>query len=628
MSLSETQSRAVAHGTGPCICLAGPGSGKTTVITERIKYLVQERKVSPSEILVITFTKAAAVEMKERFRSLMGGRCFPVVFGTFHAVFFCILRAAYHYSADNILKEDEKYAYLREIIAGQEFEEEDEKEFISGILSEISLVKNECIPLEHYYSGICPDEVFRNVYREYQNRLLKNRKLDFDDMLVYTWELLRERKDILESWQKRFSYILIDEFQDINTIQYEIVKMLAMPDKNLFAVGDDDQSIYRFRGAKPEIMLNFKKDFPDAVIIRLAENYRSTEYIIRGAQRVISHNTQRFQKHICGVRGNGEKIVISVFQNQLLEARAVAGKIREWMDSGRKLQDIAVLFRTNTGARLYLEVFMEYNIPFRMRDVIPNMYEHWIARDVTAYLRIAMGSRERCDFLRIINRPKRYIGRESLDMPEIRLEDLKKRYAGKDWMEERIEKMEYDFSCLARMKPYAAVNYIRNGIGYQKFLGEYASERKMKAEELYEFLDELQDAARGFSTCQEWFDHMEEYRHALGKRTDMQEEDAVVLSTLHSAKGLEFPVVFLVDAVEGNMPHKKAFTEADIQEERRLFYVGMTRAKDRLYLYYAKERYGHAFTCSRFLDELRGNGINIPDKNCQNRRRNGESHGR
>ena len=296
MSLSETQSRAVAHGAGPCICLAGPGSGKTTVITERTKYLIEKQGISPSEILVITFTKAASIEMRERFHNAMKGRYAPVTFGTFHAVFFTILKAAYHYTAENILREEEKYTILRDILEPMDLEIEDEKEFLLGVTEEISLIKNERISLEHYYSSNCPEDVFRSIFREYQQALIRKRKLDFDDMLVCTYELLKARPDICRGWQKRFRYILIDEFQDINAIQYETVKLLAQPGNNLFIVGDDDQSIYRFRGAKPEIMLNFQKDFPKAVMIQLAENYRSTECIIKGAGRVIAHNTNRFQK--------------------------------------------------------------------------------------------------------------------------------------------------------------------------------------------------------------------------------------------------------------------------------------------------------------------------------------------
>ena len=414
--------------------------------------------------------------------------------------------------------------------------------------------------------------------------------------------------------QKRFRYILIDEFQDINAIQYETVKLLAQPGNNLFIVGDDDQSIYRFRGAKPEIMLNFQKDFPKAVMIQLAENYRSTECIIKGAGRVIAHNTNRFQKSTHGIRGNGEKITISFFQNQAMEALAVVKKVQDMLRDGREPQEIAVLFRTNTGARIYLEKFMEYNLPFRMRDGLPNIYEHWIANDLFTYIRIANGNRSRKDFLQIINRPNRYISRDYLDSQTVTLEGLRQKCQGRDWMEDRIDRLEYDLSCIAKMKPYAAINYIRHAVGYEEYLREYAQFRRIKPEELYEVLDELQEAARSFDTFDAWYVHMEEYKEALQKKSSEQKEEAkaVVFTTLHSAKGLEFPVVFLVDAVEGNMPHRKAVMDVDIQEERRLFYVGMTRAKDKLYLYYAKERYGQELSCSRFIEELRGDGTPKP----------------
>ena len=606
-SLTEAQSRAVAHGSGPCLCLAGPGSGKTTVITQRTKYLVQKLGVNPMEILVITFTKAASVEMRERFQRLMGGRYCPVTFGTFHAVFFQMLKSAYRYTAANILREDQKYAFFREIIAHLGLEIEDEAEFLGGITGEISLIKNDRIPLDHYYSKNCSEEMFRKIYRMYQEKLERAGLLDFDDMLVYTYELLRERKDILRGWRERFRYILIDEFQDINQLQYEIIKMLAAPGNNLFVVGDDDQSIYRFRGARPEIMLHFPEDYKDSQTILLEENFRSTEYIIKGAGKVIARNTARFPKQIHGVKGPGEKIELHGFVNQNQESVYLARAVQGYVNSGYTYGDIAVLVRTNTGARLLVERFMEYGIPFCMRDAMPNLYDHWIARDLFAYLHIAMGGRERKDFLQIANRPKRYIGRESLDSMQISFENLRCYYSDKDWMLERIDRLEYDIRMLGKMAPYAAINYIRHGIGYEQYLIEYSQYRRIKPEELLEVLNELQEAARGFSSFEAWFTHIEEYKAALKEQAAKQKkaENAVTFTTLHSAKGLEFPIVFLADVHEGNMPHQKAVLDADLQEERRLFYVGMTRAKERLHIYYAKERYGKKLTVSRFVDELK-----------------------
>lgn len=605
--LTEAQAQAVAHGKGPCLCLAGPGSGKTTVITRRIVHLIQQEHVHPMEILVITFTKAAAVEMRERFAGLMGGKTCPVTFGTFHAVFFQMLKSAYHYTGANILKEEQKYQFFREIIAHLKLEIEDEAEFLSGIMGEISRIKNERIPLEHYYSQNCSEEIFRRVYQMYQDKLAEARLLDFDDMLVYTYELLRERKDILEGWRRRYRYILIDEFQDINQIQYDIVRMLAAPADNLFAVGDDDQSIYRFRGARPEIMLRFQKDYPKGRMILLAENFRSTGCIIKGAGKVISHNKDRYPKQIRGVKGVGERIEIHGFVSQPQEYGFLSKAILNYVEEGYTYEDIAVLVRTNTGAGMPVEKLMEFNIPFRMRDALPCIYDHWIAKDLLAYIRIAMGSRERKDFLTIINRPKRYIGRESLEPTKISFTHLKDYYREKDWMLERIERLEYDISMLGKMSPYAAIHFIRCGIGYDEYLKEYAQYRRIKPEELFEVINELQEAARGFSTFSAWFTHIQEYQEALKQQAarQKQEEEGVTLATLHGAKGLEFPIVFLLDAQEGNMPHHKAVLDADLQEERRLFYVGMTRAKERLHIYYAKERYGKKLTVSRFVEEIK-----------------------
>ncbi|MDE6960891.1 MAG: UvrD-helicase domain-containing protein, partial [Lachnospiraceae bacterium] len=276
-SFTKSQSMAVRHKDGPLMVLAGPGSGKTTVVTKRVQHMVQEYEIPASSILVITFTQAAAREMKERYLRLMKEDHTTVSFGTFHGIFFSILKLAYGFTAGNILKEETRYQYLKETVERLRLEVEDESEFLSGILAEISLLKNERISLEHYFSKNCSEEIFRAIYTEYEDRKKRARMIDFDDMLLYTWELLTKRPDILSAWQKKFRYILVDEFQDINRLQYVIIKLLAAPEDNLFIVGDDDQSIYRFRGAKPEIMLNFQKDYPSAGQVILNDNFRSTE---------------------------------------------------------------------------------------------------------------------------------------------------------------------------------------------------------------------------------------------------------------------------------------------------------------------------------------------------------------
>ena len=281
MSFNEAQISAINHNSGPAIVLAGPGSGKTTVITMRTKKLIEYYNVDPSKILVITFTKMAANEMKERFFKLMDGKKPPVTFGTYHAVFFTILKHAYNYNAKNVIREEQQREYIKRMISKYDLEIEDENELVSSVLGEISQLKGSRINPEVYYSINCPEDIFRSIFYEYDRELKRNRLIDFDDMLVYCYELLSKRPDILLAWQSKYHYILVDEFQDINKVQYDVIKLLVEKSRNIFIVGDDDQSIYGFRGAKPEIMLDFTKDFEDAAKINLDINYRSTSNIHR-----------------------------------------------------------------------------------------------------------------------------------------------------------------------------------------------------------------------------------------------------------------------------------------------------------------------------------------------------------
>ena len=604
MQVSNAQHQAITHGAGPAIVLAGPGSGKTLVITQRVRYLIEAYHVRPQEILVITFTKAAAQEMQSRFQALSRQR--GVTFGTFHAVFFHILKYAYHYSAANILTEEKKYQILQRLLSESGLHFEDEKETLSEIASEISVVKNEQIPLEHYYSKSCPEEVFRGFYRKYEEMHRREGLLDFDDMMTMTYELLTQRADILAAWQRHYRYILVDEFQDINLLQYAILRLLADPERNLFIVGDDDQSIYRFRGAKPEIMLNFPKDYPDAKQIVLDRNFRSVASVIRAAQLVIRENTKRFAKRAVHVRKGQGQIDIREFSGQEHESLYLIKKVQESLAGGIPPNEIAVLYRTNQGARPYAERLMEFNIPFEMRDALPNIYEHWIAKDLFAYLHLARERLDRTEFLQVMNRPKRYIARDAIDAKVISLETLRTYYEDKEWMLDRIDRLELDLRMLKDMAPYAAVNYIRYGMNYEEYLQEYAKARRMKPEELTDILDEIQDGCRPFKTVEAWYEHLTAYKERLLEQRGKKERDpdAITLATLHSAKGLEFQEVFLVDVNEGTIPHRKASMEADLEEERRLFYVGMTRAKDRLHLFYVRERYGKRVEPSVFLEPL------------------------
>ena len=606
MGFNEAQTKAICHKNGPAMVLAGPGSGKTLVITRRVEYLIKKYGVRPEQILVITFTKAAAKEMRERFAKITKDDRFPVTFGTFHGIYYGILKWAYRMNASNIFSEEEKMMLLREVIAGMELEIEDEKEFLQGIASEIGQIKNNRLSLEEYESSNCSDQMFRQIYEEYERRRKLLKKIDFDDMLVLCYELFQKRPDILQMWQKKFQYILIDEFQDINQVQYDVIRMLALPENNLFIVGDDDQSIYRFRGARPETMFGFSIDYPNAKSIILDVNYRSTKAVVSAARRVIERNKNRYQKEIITVNEQGDNVHIQEVRHPVEESHYVREQIAKAVAAGTEPSQIAVLYRTNTEPRALVETFMEYHIPFQMKEHLPNLYEHFIGRDFQSYMRMALGGRDRGDFLMIMNRPNRYIGRDSVDRGEISFENLRKYYMEKDWMVDRIDQLEVDLKVIRRMTPYAAIQYIRKSVGYDLFLNEYAIKRKMKLEDLQELIREMEERAKEFKTIEEWFDHIEKYTEELRMQavTRTENRNAVSLMTFHAAKGLEYDTVFIIGANEDVTPYKKAELPEEMEEERRMFYVAMTRAKKHLTISYVREKNGKAMEQSRFLGEL------------------------
>ena len=618
MEFNKSQLLAIEHKDGPMLVLAGPGSGKTATLVERTKNLITKHGVSPSNILVITFTKAAANEMKLRFEKEMESHYGngKVTFGTFHAIFFMVLKLAYNYNSSNIISDETKYQAMLELINRYGLEYRDENELMSGIFGEISMIKNSRIPLEHFYSTQCGEGVFRKIYQDYEAFLKKHRLIDFDDMLTLTYDLFKERPDILSAWQKKYQYILVDEFQDINQIQYDIVRMLAAPENNLFMVGDDDQSIYRFRGSKPEIMLHVPKDYSEVKQVQLEINYRCPKAIVEASQKLISQNKERFSKKILAWEQverekkpqkqevTGE-IRFQQFQSQREEILFIIKEIEARLKRGSNLSDIAILFRTNMQPRFLMEQLMAYNVDFKTRDQIPNLYDHWIARDIRTYINIARGSRARKDFLMILNKPARYISRDSLCESQVAFDEWEKMYDEQPWIAERIEKLHYDVKMLEKMAPYAAINYIRHGIGYDDYIADYAQYRNLNKEDLYDVLDELQASAKGFNNYEAWELHIQEYTDELREKARKKQENpnAITLSTLHSAKGLEFKFVFMIDANQGITPYKKAVLDKDIEEERRLFYVGMTRAIVDLTICTVKELHNKPSEISQFVAE-------------------------
>lgn len=606
MTYNEAQLQAIQHVEGPMIALAGPGSGKTTVITERVRYLIEEAGIDPMHILVITFTRAAATEMKTRFTRKMQGANAACTFGTFHSVFFMILKMAYGFSSDNVLTEDVKYQMIRDIIRKMELEYEDEDDFIHGVMGEISEIKSELFDIDNYYSKNTAEAVFRSIYKAYETRRRAMKKVDFDDMLVYCYELFKERPDILAKWQNRYHYILIDEFQDINLIQYQIVKMLAAPRNNLFIVGDDDQSVYRFRGAKPEIMLGFEKDYIDAKRVTLNVNYRCSKDICESAGRLIQNNATRFPKVIEAYGEYETPVYIHRVKTRREENLHILSRIQEYQKQGIPLSSMAVLYRTNVQPRAISELLMGYNIPFQMRDTVPSLYQHFAVQNVMTYIKIALGDNRRQSYLQIINKPKRYISRDAFLNERVDIEELIDFYDDKRWAIDNLIQLSNDLHVLPRMTPYAAIQFVRNAIGYDAYLEEYAEYRHLRVDDLYQILDEMAELAKPYRTYDEWFDAIEQYEEQLAKQKQEAEKNksGVVLATMHSAKGLEFDAVFVLEANEGVSPHKKSTQPEEIEEERRMFYVAMTRAKHFLHIYSVSELFGKPVEPSRFLAEI------------------------
>lgn len=609
MSLNHAQTEAVAHNKGPCMVLAGPGSGKTLTIAKRIEYLIMKHKVRPEEILVITFTKYAAWEMKNRTRSICGPSSYAVTFGTFHGIYYGILKWAYRLNQSNLLSDEEKYRILREILPGidwdQEPEADEEKDYLQELAIEIGNVKNNCMDIEEYEPVKYTTEKFRKLYRTYEETKKKYRKIDFEDMLIQCRDLFMKRPDILKKWQEKFQYILVDEFQDVNQAQYDVVRMLAAPQDNLFVGGDDDQSVYGFRGAKPGIMKEFMKDYPKARQILLDVNYRSSGYIVKGALRVIGNNKIRFEKKIEAFRKPDETVHVQEVKDPVQEAEYVLERIREYREKGVSYTEMAVLYRTNVDARAMSELMTEYQIPFVMKEHLNNIYEHFIALDMISYLRLSQGEYDRKYFLQIANRPNRYLTRESMKTGNVSYESLRRYYRDKDWMVDRIDQLEWDMKMICDKTPYAAIQYIRKRMGYDEFLKEYAAYRKISSEDLFAVLEEIWQNSKGYGTIKEWFEHIESYGKMLKEQNKKNgEKEGVNLMTMHAAKGLEFDTVFVIEANEGSCPYKKATADEEIEEERRLFYVAMTRAKRKLVISYVKEKNGKDLLPSRFVSEL------------------------
>lgn len=584
--------------------LAGPGSGKTFVITHRIKYLIEGPGINPAHILVVTFSRAAAKEMKDRFEKLCQKSL--VTFGTFHSVFFNLLKTAYGFSSEQIASDELRYTLIKELIKRNAIENEDINTLAGNLLNEMALVKQDNISIKNYYSNSISSDTFKKIYRDYEGELEARGKLDFEDMLSLTYELLSERSDILKAVQNRYRYILVDEFQDINFLQYNIIKLMAGEKQNITVVGDDDQSIYRFRGARPEIMLGFERDFRNVKKVFLDINFRSSTQIVNASTKLISFNSKRFPKNFKAKNGDGAPVSLIEFKNPFLEVNSIIKDIKDYIKSGQDINNIAVLYRTNLSPRLLIERLMRNNIPFTIRDAIPNLFDHWVAKDIISYIKLAINMGDKSDLLRISNKPNRYISRDSLSSSRANIETLFDYYDDKSYMIKRIVELREHLRTIKNLKPATALRYIRNVVGYDEYIEEYCDMNGVESDDCYSILGDLENSAAEYNTFNDWFVHMDEYKDELieARKKSNENDKGVRLMTFHSSKGLEFDIVYIIDVNEGSVPYKKAKGVDEIEEERRMFYVAMTRARKKLFICYCVENFGKSIGKSDFVIEL------------------------
>lgn len=627
-TLNPMQKEAVLHTEGPLLILAGAGSGKTRVLTHRIAYLIDEKEVNPWNILAITFTNKAAGEMRERVDALVGFGAESIWVSTFHSTCVRILRRYIenlgYTTSFSIYDSDDQKTLMKQVFKTLDIDTKQYKE--RSVLSIISSAKDKLISPEEFLLNAGQD--FRQkkvgeIYKEYQNQLKKNNALDFDDLIVKTVELFQNNHLVLEHYQERFRYIMVDEYQDTNTAQFKLISLLASKYGNLCVVGDDDQSIYRFRGADIENILSFEQTFPGAKVIKLEQNYRSTQNILDAANGVIRHNQGRKEKSLWTANGTGDKILFKQFEAARDEADYIARQIR---DSSCPCQDQAVLYRTNAQSRLLEERCIFYNVPYRLVGGV-NFYQRKEIKDILAYLKTIANGVDDLSVLRIINVPKRGIGAASMGKVTVFASEHGMSLYGAlgnarmvPGLGKAVEKIGRftaqieGFRSMAQSEEYSIkelIEAILEETGYEE---ELQSEGEIEAETRMENIEELISKAAAYEEDAQ-YPSLDEFLEQVALVADIDNvdssEDRVTLMTLHSAKGLEFPKVYLAGMEDGLFPGMMAISlddRTDMEEERRLCYVGITRAKKELVITAARKRMIHGETryckVSRFVEEI------------------------
>ena len=625
--LNPAQLDAVRHPDGPLLVLAGAGSGKTRVLTYRIAGLIHDRGVAPSQILAVTFTNKAAGEMRERLEHLLGpGVARALWIGTFHSIASRILRlsgAALGLDPRFVIYDgDDQRALMREVLRAQNVD--DHQYPPAAVLAEISRAKNDLIDHVAYAARAEThrQSVIGRLYAAYQRRLEECHALDFDDLLVRTVELFRQHPDVLARYQARFLHVLVDEYQDTNHSQYVLVNLLAGTRRNLSVVGDDDQAIYRWRGADVRNILEFERDYPDAKVVTLEQNYRSTQRILRAAASVIRHNPHRHAKTLWTENPEGEEVTLFEAWDGYDEARYVGEAVKRYVAAGGRAGDVAVLYRTHAQSRQFEEMFLRLGLPYRIVGGL-RFYERAEIKDVLAYLRAAYNPADEASVRRVLNVPRRGIGDATVRRLDawaraegISFWDALRRAVDAGVAGPARKAIEDYVGIVDQLAAFAADHPAREVLGRALELTGYRraleAERTDEAYARVENLDELAAVAQeveettGDASLEMLLQHL-----ALVTDADQVDDraDRVTLMTLHSAKGLEFPVVVLAGLEEGLFPHMRSLEDpSGMEEERRLCYVGMTRARARLFLTYARQRtlYGTSRPSlpSRFLAEM------------------------
>jgi len=583
-TLSPAQREAVAHVQGPLLVVAGPGSGKTTVITHRVAYLLEVAAVSPSALLVVTFTRAAADEMKGRTAVLVGSRATATTFGTIHALAYRILREAKG-QAPALLDEEAGLRLVRMAMRGLGLNTDDDA--LLQMCGEISAAKSSSDPGAHRPRLVAP-AVFAKVLAAYEAEKARLGKLDFDDLLLECRRLLLERAEVLATCRRRWQFVLVDEFQDTNPVQYDILRLIAAPGDNFCVVGDDDQAIYGWRGATPRALLDFAAAYPRCRRVTLSVNYRSTGRILAAASACIAPGSGRFAKELTTPRIPGTLPELWRPADSLEEARRVAQRVQQHVASGGSAADIGIIYRTNQQAHVLSLVLERESIPYRALGGVPNLYRRWPVQDVLAYLRLAAGQGEWDQLEQVINRPNRYVSRQVLAAAR-RLHAEKGvpplRAVGATgllpfWHVQRLDELADHLRRVSALQAPEAIAYVRSVLGYDDYLTEYHARAGGSAEETRGLLAEVQRAAPE-ADLPAFLAAVDGHRAETEWGNAGPGDSAVTLATCHKAKGLEFPLVVVCGAVDGLLPHRSS---RDIDEERRLCYVAMTRARDTLVL--------------------------------------------